>query len=91
MDKKVIIRIGYGSTTGIVRKALDRIEHETGIRPEDWMDECHDNAVIDATDEDGCFDWDMFESQIDNDADNYIDFMKENYPDEVRAAKEVTS
>ena len=89
MDKKVIIRIGYGSTTGIVRKALDRIEHETGIRPEDWMDECHDNAVIDCTDNEGYFDWDMFESQIDNDADNYIDFMKENYPEEIAAAKEV--
>ena len=88
MDRKVLIRIGYGSTTGIVRKALDRIEQETGIRPEDWMDECHDNAVIDCTDSDGYFDWDMFESQIDNDADNYIDFMKENYPEDIAAAKE---
>lgn len=74
-----LIKIGRGmSTLGILRAQLDRIEHATGDRPEDWLYHIYDEAYEEyMTDDD--FDWDGFEMHLSCVADSYIEFIVENY------------
>lgn len=80
-----IVSVAKGvSTAGILRRELDRIESATGVRPVDWMDEMHDLALMDNSDG-SRFDFEGFEVQLGCYADQYIDFMQENYPQCVRS------
>lgn len=67
-----------------VREELDRIEAFCGDRPEDWLDDCAENAIKDWTDEDGWTDWESVEYQIALDADQYMEFIQRCYPERVK-------
>ena len=69
------------SSTTIITRELDRIEQETGVRPIDWIAEIADNAWENWIEGNEC-NVESYESEIVNNADMYIDFMKENYPKE---------
>ena len=73
-----VISLSLGtSTVRIMRRELNRIEHATGIRPEDWMQEIHDDAVEEyMTDDD--FDFDSFDLHMSCVADSFIDFWNEH-------------
>lgn len=76
----IILSLSRGlSTRDVIRQELDRIERATGCRPVDWLWEIHDTAVQDNM-TDGYFDFDSFEMQVACNADNFIDFVRENYP-----------
>jgi len=66
------------STVRIMRRELNRIEQATGIRPEDWMQEIHDDAVNEYRN-DGDFDFDSFDLHLSCVADSFIDFWNEHY------------
>ena len=53
-----------------------------GRYPLDWMTEIAENAQIDWT-EDGFLDYDAAEDEIAEHADQYIRFIRENYPEGV--------
>jgi hypothetical protein len=79
--RTIIISLSQGITTmSIINRELDRIERLTGCRPVDWMYDIHDLAIIDNT-EGGHFDFEGFVMQVSCDADHYIDFVQENYPE----------
>ena len=73
-----VISLSLGtSTIRIMRRELNRIEQATGIRPEDWMQEIHDDAVEEyMTDDD--FDFDSFDLHMSCVADSFIDFWNEH-------------
>lgn len=73
-----VISLSLGtSTVRIMRRELNRIEQATGIRPEDWMQEIHDDAVEEyMTDDD--FDFDSFDLHMSCVADSFIDFWNEH-------------
>lgn len=60
----------------------ERILAEVGRYPLDWMTEIAENAQIDWT-EGGFLDYDAAEDEIAEHADQYIRFIRENYPEEV--------
>lgn len=68
------------ATMFVIRRELDRIEAETGTRPEDWMDEVASNAEIDWT-VDGIPDIVSIADEISTNADHYIEFCRVNYPE----------
>ena len=75
-----VISLALGtSTIRIMRRELNRIEQATGIRPEDWMQEIHDNAVEEYMDDVDGFDFKSFEMHLSCEADNFIDFWHEHY------------
>ena len=71
------------TTNGIVTRELDRIEAITGTRPIDWMAEIEENAWETWIEGNEC-DIESFETAIIDNADDYIAFMKENYPEECK-------
>ena len=74
-----LISVSRGtSTMGIVRTQLDRIETETGYRPEDWLYTMSDEAYDEFFGPDG-FDWEAFEMHIACLADSFIEFIEEHY------------
>ena len=76
---KNLIAIGRGmSTMGILRQELDRIEHATGYRPEDWLSTIYDEAYEEYWQDDG-FDWDGFEMHLSCVADSFIEFIAQHY------------
>lgn len=78
-----VVSIAKGiSTTRVLRRELDRIESATGIRPVEWMDEMHDIALMDNSD--GMrFDFEGFEVQLSCNADQYIDYIREVFPERI--------
>lgn len=68
------------ATMLIIRNELNRIERETGTRPEDWMDEVASNAECDWT-VDGIPDIVSIVDEISANADHYIEFCRVNYPE----------
>lgn len=66
------------STIRIMRRELRRIEQATGICPEDWMQEEHDETVKECRRQDG-FDWEEFEMHMSCTADNFIEFWIEHH------------
>lgn len=69
------------SSTAIVTRELNRIEQATGVRPIEWLEEIADDAWQIWIEGNDC-DVESYEQMIENNADQYIDFMKENYPKE---------
>lgn len=67
-----------------VRRECARVEEFCGVFPEDWLSDCADNAVQDYTDEEGFTDWECVEYQIECDADSFMQFIMESYPELVR-------
>lgn len=65
-----------------VENECERIMSEVGRYPLDWMTEIAENAQENWT-EGGFLDYDAAEDEITGHADQYIYFMKENYPEEV--------
>ena len=72
----------------IINKNLDYIESVTGDRPLDWLSEIADQSYEDAyrefpeyTTEEK---WDLIKDNIAFHADDYIDFIKESYPERIR-------
>ncbi len=59
-----------------------RIQAETGDYPINWMKEVAENAQIDWT-EGGFLDCDAAEDEITAYADHYINFSRENYPEDM--------
>lgn len=75
-----VISLSRGtSTVRIMRRELHRIEEETGISPEDWMQELHDDAVEQYMDDAVGFDFDAFEMHLSCQADTFIDFWHDHY------------
>lgn len=75
-----IVSLALGtSTIRIMRRELNRIEQETGIRPEDWMQELHDDAVEEQLRTGDEFDFEVFEMHLSCQADNFIDFWHDHY------------
>jgi hypothetical protein len=74
-----VISLAHGtSTIRIMRRELRRIERATGIYPEDWMQEIHDDAVdLYMTDND--FDFDAFDMHMSCTADSFIDFWNDHH------------
>lgn len=64
----------------ILRHELDRIEQETGYRPDDWLSDRYDES-IDEYIEGSDFDYDGFEMHLSCVADSFIDFINEHYRD----------
>ena len=48
----------------------------------DWLWDVAENAQTDWTDEYGCVDWDEVLDEIHDHADQYIDFIREHYPED---------
>lgn len=68
------------STMITVKREIRRVFEETGVRVDDWLWDCADNAELDNYDpETDWYDVEMITSQIENDADNYIEFNKKYY------------
>ena len=75
-----VVSLALGtSTIRIMRRELNRIEQETGIRPEDWMQELHDDAVEEQLQTGDEFDFETFEMHMSCQADNFIDFWHDHY------------
>ena len=75
-----VISIALGtSTLRIMRRELTRIEQETGVRPEDWMQEVHDEAVDEYRSDCDGFDFEAFDMHMSCVADSFIDFWNEHY------------
>ena len=76
---KNLIKIGRGmSTMGILRAQLDRIEHATGYRPEDWLSDIYEEAYEEYMTGDS-FDWEGFELHMSCVADSFIEFIDQHY------------
>ena len=75
--------IGYSQTSRIVRRELDRVEAVTGNRIDDYLYDVAEQAEKDWT-EDGYTDLEAVESEIVGEADKYIDFVRETYPEQIR-------
>ena len=78
MSVSVISLSRNTSTVRIMRRELNRIEQTTGVRPEDWLQEVHDDAVNEYRNGDD-FDFESFDLHMSCVADNFIDFWKEHY------------
>ena len=63
-------------------RECERIQSETGDYPIDWMTEVAEDAQISWT-EDGFLDYDSAEFEITEHADTYINFIRENYPEDM--------
>lgn len=75
-----VISLARGtSTIRIMRRELNRIEQETGVRPEDWLQEIHDDAVDQYMNDTDGFDFDSFEMHMSCTADSFIDFWHDHY------------
>lgn len=72
------------SFRSIAGPELDRFERVAGYRPEDWMQEVYDNAIETWTDEDGTIDIDSVISEVSNNTDILLDFLRENYPEDLK-------
>ena len=71
-----------------VRHELARIQKITGDRPEDWLYQVAEEASDDWSDRDAYgdieyIDVDSVMSEIETHADMYIDFVRENYPEQI--------
>ncbi len=76
---KNLIKIGTGmSTRGILRRELDRIEHATGERPEDWLSTIYEEAYEEYMTDNG-FDWEGFDLHLACVADSFIEFIAQSY------------
>lgn len=64
----------------ILRHELDRIETETGYRPEDWLSDVYDESLNDYMEDTG-FDFEGFRWHLSCKADDFIDFINEHYRD----------
>lgn len=62
----------------ILRHELDRIEQETGYRPEDWLSDCYEESIPEYMDDAG-FDFEAFQWHMSCKADEFIDFINEHY------------
>lgn len=78
--------ISYMQTSRFVRRELDRVESVTGNRIDDYLYDVAEQAEKDWT-VDGYADLEAVESEIVGEADKYIDFIRENYPEQIREEK----
>ena len=71
------------STMATAKRAIKKIEAETGERVDDWLWECAEIAEEEWYDEESdCYDVEAITSQIMEDADTYIDFFNKTYREE---------
>jgi len=73
-----IISLSRGITTmQIYLRELHRMETECGNSCPDWYADIYDDAIDNNRDDDGSLDWDSFETDMVNLADEYIRFELE--------------
>ena len=72
----------------LVKKHLEYIKAETGDYPYDWLSEIAEQSYEDVyrefpeyTTEEK---WDLIEDNIEFNADSYVDFIRDSYPERIR-------